>query len=50
VKELLKQRQEFIDSKTDKYIDKVAALHATLTPEQKKEILEKIEKFQNHWD
>lgn len=50
VKELMKERQAFIDSKMDKYIDKVAALHATLTAEQKKEILEKIEKFQNHWD
>lgn len=50
VKELLQQRQEFIDSKMDKYIDKVAALHATLNPEQKKEILEKLEKFQGHWE
>lgn len=50
VKELLKERQAFIDSKMDKYIDKVAALHATLKTEQKKELLEKIDRFESHWD
>lgn len=45
IKNLIKERQARIDSKVDKYLDKVAALHKTLTPEQKKEILEKVEKF-----
>lgn len=45
IKGLIKERQARMDSKIDKYLDKVAALHKTLTPEQKKEILEKAEKF-----
>lgn len=45
IKNLIKERQARMDSKIDKYLDKVAALHKTLTPEQKKEILEKVEKF-----
>lgn len=50
VKTLIKERQARMDSKVDKYLDKVAALHKTLTPEQKKEIVEKIEKMQRHWE
>jgi Spy/CpxP family protein refolding chaperone len=50
IKETIKARQSRMDSKMDKYLDKVAALHKTLTPEQKNEILEKLEKLQNHWD
>ncbi|WP_413288432.1 Spy/CpxP family protein refolding chaperone [Bdellovibrio sp. HCB337] len=45
IKTLIKERQARMDSKVDKYLDKVAALHKTLTPEQKKEILDKVEKF-----
>lgn len=50
IKELIKARQERINSKVDKYLDKVAALHKTLTPEQKKEIIDKMEKFHQRWE
>jgi Spy/CpxP family protein refolding chaperone len=50
IKEAIKARQARMDSKVDKYLDKVAALHKTLSSEQKAEIIEKLEKFQNHWD
>lgn len=46
VKEMIKARQERMDSKIDKYLDRVAALHKTLTPEQKAELIEKLEKLQ----
>ncbi|HEY1080045.1 MAG TPA: Spy/CpxP family protein refolding chaperone [Bdellovibrio sp.] len=50
VKELLNARHQRMEEKTDKYLDKVAALHKTLTPEQKKELIDKVEKFQKKWD
>ncbi len=50
VKSLIKERQARMDQKVDKYLDKVSALHRTLTPEQKKEIIEKAEKFQKHFE
>jgi len=50
IKGLIKERQARMEPKFDKYIDKIAALHKTLTPEQKKEMIEKIEKFQSHWE
>jgi Spy/CpxP family protein refolding chaperone len=50
IKSLIKERQARMDSKVDKYLDKVAALHKTLTPEQKKEIIDKIEKVHRHWE
>lgn len=50
LKEHIKARQERMNSKIDKYLDKVAALHKTLTPEQKKELIDKIEKFQHRWE
>lgn len=45
VKSLIKERQDRMNSKIDKYLDKVAALHKTLTADQKKEIIEKMDKF-----
>ncbi|KYG68339.1 hypothetical protein AZI87_03540 [Bdellovibrio bacteriovorus] len=50
IKEVIKQRQARMDARTDKYIDKVSALHKSLTPEQKKELVEKIEKFHKKWE
>ncbi|WII70847.1 Spy/CpxP family protein refolding chaperone [Bdellovibrio sp. 22V] len=50
IKELIKARQARFDAKVDKYLDKVAALHKTLTPEQKKEMIDKIEKFHARWE
>lgn len=50
IKEVIKARQARMDSKIDKYLDKVAALHKSLTPEQKKEMIDKIEKFQHRWE
>ena len=49
VKAHIQEQQAYRDSKVDKYLDKVAALHATLTPEQKREMLDKIQKFKKHW-
>jgi len=48
VKELIKERQSRMDSKIDKYLEKVAALHKTMNPEQKKELVELINKFHRH--
>lgn len=50
VKALIKERQARMDQKVDKYIDKVASLHKTLTAEQKKEIIEKVQHFQDHFE
>lgn len=50
IKEHIKDRQARMNSKVDKYLDKVAALHKSLTPEQKKELIDKIEKFQHRWE
>ncbi|MBX9768343.1 MAG: Spy/CpxP family protein refolding chaperone [Bdellovibrionales bacterium] len=49
IKARIKEQQEFREAKVDKYLDKVAALHATLSAEQKKEMLEKIQKLKAHW-
>lgn len=45
VKSLIKQRQERMNVKVDKYVEKIALLHKTLTADQKKEILETMDKF-----
>jgi Spy/CpxP family protein refolding chaperone len=50
IKDLINARHTRMDAKIDKYLDKVAALHKTLTAEQKNEIIEKLEKLQSHWD
>ncbi|MEN0060118.1 MAG: Spy/CpxP family protein refolding chaperone [Bdellovibrio sp.] len=50
IKEVIKERQDRMNTKVDKYVDKVAALHKTLTPEQKKELIDKIEKIQKRWE
>jgi Spy/CpxP family protein refolding chaperone len=49
IKAHIRERQELQASKVDKYLEKVAALHATLSPEQKKEMLQKIQSFKGHW-
>ena len=50
VKTLIKERQLRMNSKVDKYVEKVAALHKTLTTEQKKEILETMDKMSRHFE
>ena len=50
VKKMIKERHERMNTKIDKYLDKVAALHKTLTPKQKNEIIEKMNKFSEHWE
>lgn len=45
VKGAIKSKMERIDSKVDKYLDKVAALHKTLNAEQKQELLAFMDKF-----
>jgi hypothetical protein len=50
VKSMIKERQARMDAKVDKYLEKVAALHKTLTVEQKNEIMEKAERFQKHFE
>ncbi|KHD89204.1 MAG: hypothetical protein OM95_05160 [Bdellovibrio sp. ArHS] len=50
IKEVLQARQARMDARVDKYLDKVAVLHKSLTAEQKKELVEKIEKFHKKWE
>ncbi len=50
VKELIKARHDRMNSKVDGYLAKVADLHKALKPEQKKELVEYLQKFQRHWD
>ncbi len=50
VKQIIEERSTRMNQKVDKYLTKVAALHKTLTPEQKKEILEKFKKLQKHME
>ncbi|NUN04613.1 MAG: Spy/CpxP family protein refolding chaperone [Bdellovibrio sp.] len=50
VKELIHARRVRMEEKTDKYLDRVAALHKTLSPEQKKELIDKVEKFHKKWE
>ena len=45
IKTLIKEKQERMNAKIDKYLEKISALHKTLNKEQKQEIIEKIEKF-----
>jgi Spy/CpxP family protein refolding chaperone len=48
LKDLFNQRHQRLETKADKYIAKVAALHKTLTSEQRQTIIEKINKFAKH--
>lgn len=50
VKQIIEERNARMNQKVDKYLTKVAALHKTLTPEQKKEILEKLQKLQKYME
>lgn len=50
VKTLIKEKQARMDGRVDKYVGKVSELHRTLTDEQKKEILEKLEKFSERFE
>lgn len=50
VKTLIKEKQARMDGRVEKYVGKVADLHRTLTVEQKKEILEKLEKFSERFE
>lgn len=43
VRSLIKARQERMNSKVDKYLQKVAALHRTLSAEQRNEIIKKMD-------
>ena len=48
IKEFAKGHQNHMEAMTDKYIPKIAALHKTLSPEQKTKIVEKMQYFQQH--
>lgn len=50
VKSLIKAHHERMDAKVDVYLSKVADLHQSLKPEQKKELIEWMDKFHRHWD
>ena len=50
IKEIINARHARMEEKTDKYLDKVAALHKSLTPEQKKDLIDKVEKFHKKWE
>ncbi|MBL7543015.1 MAG: Spy/CpxP family protein refolding chaperone [Bdellovibrionaceae bacterium] len=45
VKQAIKSKMERIDSKVDKYLDKVATLHKTLNPDQRQEVLALMDRF-----
>lgn len=45
VKETIKSKMDRMESRVDKYLDKVAALHKTLNAEQKEELLSFLDKF-----
>jgi outer membrane murein-binding lipoprotein Lpp len=45
VRALIMARQERMNSKVDKYLEKVAALHRTLNQEQRNEIIEKMDEL-----
>lgn len=45
VKETIKSKMDRMESRVDKYLDKVAALHKTLNAEQKEELLGFLDKF-----
>ncbi len=45
VKETIKSKMDRMESRVDKYLDKVAALHKTLNAEQKEELLGFFDKF-----
>lgn len=50
VKETIKSKMDRMESRVDKYLDKVAALHKTLNPQQKEELLAFLDKFGPHND
>lgn len=50
VKKLMDERRQKMDQLFEKYFSKVAALHKTLTNQQKQELLETLEKFESRWD
>lgn len=50
VKETIKSKVDRFENRVDKYLDKVAALHKTLNPEQKAELLAFLDKFGRHQD
>lgn len=50
IKELYLERQARMNSKLDVYLEKIAALHKSLTAKQKEEIKEKMDKFKDHWE
>ena len=50
VKAMLAQRQKMFDENFDKVFVKVAELHATLSPEQKKNALEMLDKYSKFFE
>lgn len=45
IKALFKERQERMNQKVDRYVEKLAVLHNTLTPSQKKDLTDKLKMF-----
>ncbi len=50
VKKMMEERQSKMNQLFDKYFVKVAALHKTLTNQQKQELIETLEKFESRWN
>lgn len=48
--QLIRERQARMDAKLEKYVAKIAEIHKTLNPEQKAEVLEKLDKFSRYVD
>jgi hypothetical protein len=50
IKAMIAQRTKRFDANFDPIFSKVSELHATLSPEQKKEALELMDKYSQFWD
>jgi hypothetical protein len=49
-KNMISQRQKMMDENFDPIFGKVAELHSTFTPEQKKSALELMDKYSKYWE
>ena len=50
IKELIMARRQRMDSKIDKYLERIGAIHKSLTSDQKQELVSKLEKMSDRWN